>query len=131
MKLKSFVVFTIYVSSCFFGIALAEPPQGYVDVIQYQNGRLHVDGWAADSKNGAPVKNVQVFLDNKLFRNAKLGLNRSDVSVNMKRPDWIKSGWVISEKIKLTKGIHKIKVYAINKNNEKNLLINKKIFQVR
>jgi hypothetical protein len=127
MKLKLIGIFVLFVTLGLGGFAWAEAPVGFVDFIVYESdGRLHVAGWAADNKDGVPVKNVQVFLDGKLFGNAKLGLNRTDVAKNTNHPQWVKSGWVINEKIKIKKGDHKIEAYAFNKNNEKGLLINNK-----
>jgi hypothetical protein len=103
---------------------------GYLDSARYEKGFFKAFGWAADNKEGAPVKKVMVYIDKKLVGQAKLGLARPDVTGAMKKSDWGKSGWELGVKISLNKGMHTAYAVAYNKKDAKKLLINEKSFKV-
>lgn len=89
-----------------------KPPRGgMIEVVRYGNGELFVSGWAADEEDGAPVKKIEIFVDDKLVGEAELGIERPDVVKHFNNSLWLKSGWRIQVKTPLKKGEHT--VYAV------------------
>ncbi len=60
-----------------------KPPRGgMIEVVRYDNGELFVSGWAADEEDGAPVKKIEIFVDDKLVGEATLGIE-PNLSLNL------------------------------------------------
>lgn len=89
-----------------------KPPRGgMIEVVRYDNGELFVSGWAADEEDGAPVKKIEIFVDDELLGEAALGIERPDVVKHFNNSRWLKSGWRMKKKTPLKKGEHM--VYAV------------------
>jgi hypothetical protein len=54
---------------------------------------LAVVGWAADVKDGAPVKQVEITIDGSAVGNASLGSARPDVAAAYNNSSYLNSGW--------------------------------------
>lgn len=106
------------------------PPTGFLDGVRYENGFFYASGWAADKEDGSPIKEVQVFVDNKIVGKAKLGIDRPGVATVMKNPKWDRSGWEISVKLPLDKGSHTSYAVAVNKRDAKARLNHEMKFNV-
>lgn len=85
------------------------------DILAYENGMLYAAGWGADPEDGAPVKRVRIYIDNKLLGEPKLGIERPDVASSLNRPNWSKSGWEMRVKTPLSKGKHTASVVVYDK----------------
>lgn len=68
---------------------------GWIDKATHApgSGVLEVAGWAADSRTGAPVAKVEVFLSGRVVGLANTGEVRPDVVGVFKRNDFSKAGW--------------------------------------
>jgi hypothetical protein len=92
--------------------ALTNPPEGFVDEVTGElktGGSITVVGWAADTEDGAPVKKVEVLLDNNVVAQATLGSERADVAQALGRKDWLRAGWIATVSLdKISPGLHKI-----------------------
>ncbi len=74
---------------------------------------ISVGGWAADLEDGAPVKQVQVFIDGSAVGLATLGIARPDVAAAYSRPAWLNSGWSFTySSSTLATGTHTITAIA-------------------
>ena len=80
------------------------PPFGFVDAVANDfnhasstvaaNGKLFVQGWAADQEDGAPVARVEIRIDGSvLLSNATLGDARPDVAAAFNNPAYTNSGY--------------------------------------
>jgi hypothetical protein len=83
-----------------------DAPMGFYDIAKYEKGVFTGIGWAADKEDGAPLKKILVYVDGKAVGEAKYYTDRSDVVSMYKNDRWLKSGWRVSEKIPLNKGLH-------------------------
>lgn len=83
-----------------------EAPKGSYDVARYEKAVFTGIGWSADKEDGAPLKKVAVYVDGKAVGEAKFIIDRPDVADVYKDSRWLKSGWIISESIPLSKGTH-------------------------
>jgi hypothetical protein len=83
-----------------------DAPVSSYDVAKYENGVFTGIGWSADKEDGAPLKMVLVYVDGKAVGEAKFILDRPDVVSVFKNDRWLKSGWQVSTKIPLDKGLH-------------------------
>lgn len=103
----------IFISACSrdkdYSENFSEPnnaPIGNYEGAKYENGVFIGGGWAADKEDGAPLKMVLVYVDGKPVGEAKLIDDRPDVVSHFKNDRFLKSGWKISAKIPLDKGLH-------------------------
>lgn len=91
-------------------------PEGFVDAVQGETkagGSIIVMGWAADVEDGAPVKKVEVLIDNNVVTQATLGKDRVDVATVTGRSGWQRSGWeAIVSLANVAPGRHKLSVVA-------------------
>jgi len=83
-----------------------DAPMGSYDVAKYENGVFTGIGWSADKEDGAPLKMILVYVDGKAVGEAKYYTDRPDVVAVYKNNRWLKSGWRVSAKIPLDKGLH-------------------------
>lgn len=104
----------------------AGPPEGFVDEVNGElktGGSITVSGWATDVDDGAPVKKIEVLLDNNVVAQATLGSERADVAQAFGRQDWLRAGWVATISLdKITPGLHKITAIAYDSAGAKNTL---------
>jgi len=72
------------------------PPEGWMDAVNgtaRTGGSIAIGGWAADAEDGAPVKKIEVLLDNNVVAEGTLGTERTDVVKVSGRQDWLRAGW--------------------------------------
>ncbi len=104
----------------------AAVPSGYIDDVQGEaktGGSLLVSGWAADVTEGAPVKRLDVLIDNNVVAQATLGKERADVVKVSGRPDWRRSGWEATVSLaNVAPGPHKITADSYNSKGAKSAL---------
>lgn len=110
---------------------LNTPPEGFLDLVTYEKGKIRVGGWAADKEDNAPVKKVMVYVDNKLLGEAELGIQRGDVAAGKQNPNWKNSGWEINKQITLDKGGHTVHAVAEDKGGAQGKLANEKNFTMQ
>lgn len=100
-RLGSRVTLGLFVS--FLGAVSTEGAslQGGIDYAKWIGpGRLEVAGWVADMRDGAPVSRLDLRLDGRAIGQARLGLERPDVSTTLRRKDYLRSGWLAQVDIK-------------------------------
>lgn len=101
-------------------------PEGYLDDVQGEaktGGSITVIGWAADVEDGAPVRKVEVLLDNSVIAQATLGKDRADVATTTLRPDWRRAGWeAVVSLANVSPGRHKITAIAYDSAGNKGTL---------
>jgi Bacterial Ig domain len=106
--------------------ALANPPEGFVDEVNGKlktGGSITVVGWAADTEDGAPVKKVEVLLDNNVVAQATLGGDRVDVANTIGRQEWLHAGWAASVSLaNVAPGRHTIAAIAYDSAGNKGTL---------
>jgi 4-amino-4-deoxy-L-arabinose transferase-like glycosyltransferase len=91
-------------------------PAGVVDSSTVRDGELVVKGWAADSREGAPVARVEVRIDSAAVGTATLGLERPDVARALGRDDFLRSGWRFEMPLaSLSPGTHEVTAVATNR----------------
>ena len=79
------------------------------------NHAVTVNGWAADTTDGAPVASVQILSDGNVVATATLGLSRPDVAAAYNNPAYTNSGWTATiPSGTLTSGVHSITAIASN-----------------
>ena len=73
------------------------PPTGWIDGfdgVPKVGGTLLLRGWAADPDDGAPVKKIEITIDDRVVALAgTINLPRPDVAAAGHRDDWLHSGW--------------------------------------
>ena len=73
----------------------------------------HLEGWAVDPTTNALSGGVDIVIDSTTFT-AAIGLNRADVAVHFKRPDYAGAGFELTLPVgRLTKGAHAISIRVI------------------
>jgi len=101
---------------------------GNFDSITYNFGSIFAYGWAASTKSGTPVKKVEVYIEDSLTGNAKLGTKRPDVAKVMKKEKWINAGWELGLNKKLKKGAYSCYAIVYGDKDEKTVFrFNKKL----
>jgi hypothetical protein len=114
--------------------ALANPPEGFVDEVNGElktGGSITVVGWAADTEDGAPVKKVEVLLDNNVVAQATLGGDRVDVANTIGRQDWLRAGWAASVSLaNVARGRHNLAAIAYDSAGNKGTLNGARDIQV-
>jgi sugar lactone lactonase YvrE len=78
------------------------PPFGNLEVAEdsvtgsttvSQSDSVYVAGWVADATDGAPLKNVEVYVDGNLIGTPTLGIARPDVATALNNPAYLDSGY--------------------------------------
>ena len=105
-----------------------EAPKGSYDVAKYGNGLFTGIGWSADKEDGTPLKKVMVYVDGKAVGEAKFIIDRPDVVDVFKDSRWLKSGWLVSARIPLSKGPHMS--IAISYDKQEALMVSQKDFTI-
>jgi len=73
---------------------------GLVDRLLFSDdGRFHIDGWAAESGAGARLQDVRLVVNGQDLAGVELGAAREDVADAWGRPEWIHSGWSLQGKL--------------------------------
>jgi hypothetical protein len=76
-------------------------------------GSIAIGGWAADPEDGAPVKKIEVLLDNNVVAEGTLGTERADVVKVSGRQDWLRAGWAATISLAtVSPGHHKLSAMA-------------------
>jgi hypothetical protein len=90
---------------------IGEIDRGVTTVAQY--AELSIGGWAADAEEGAPVKKVQILLDDVSVGDALLGGSRPDVATKLGNTACTKSGWQLLYNVgAVASGTHTITAVA-------------------
>ncbi len=77
-------------------------------------GFLEITGFAVDPDRGAPVRKVEISLDERISGETSLAGLRPDVSTHFARPDYLWSGWSGSISLEgASPGKHRVVVIAI------------------
>ncbi|MGH8017273.1 MAG: hypothetical protein ACREIA_03135, partial [Opitutaceae bacterium] len=63
-------------------IEVVTPPVGVTDDAEVENRMLSASGWAIDRDDGAPISQVEIFIDDVSIGSATLGVPRPDVANN-------------------------------------------------
>ncbi len=106
-----------------------EAPKGSYDVAKYENGVFTGIGWSADKEDGTPLKKVMVYVDGKAVGEAKFIIDRPDVVDVFKDSRWLKSGWLVSARIPLSRGPHTS--IAISHDKQEALMVSQKDFTIQ
>ena len=70
--------------------------RGFIDTVRVEaNRQLHIDGWAADNSQGAPLAEVTLQIDGLDLGRASVGQARKDIPSAFYRTDWLESGWCL------------------------------------
>ncbi len=75
---------------------------------------LLASGWAADQISGAPVSQVQIFIDGNAVGLATLGIARPDIAASQNNPNFLNSGWTFtySSTATMSLGTHTVTAVA-------------------
>jgi hypothetical protein len=94
-----------------------------VNGVAKTGGSIAIGGWAADAEDGAPVKKVEVLLDNNVVAEGTLGTERSDVVKISGRQDWLRAGWAATISLAtVSPGVHKLSVVAYDSSGNRSTL---------
>jgi hypothetical protein len=102
------------------------PPEGWMDAVNgtaKAGGSIAIGGWAADAEDGAPVKKVEVLLDNNVVAEGTLGTERADVVKVSGRQDWLRAGWAATISLAtVSPGHHRLSALAYDSAGNKSTL---------
>jgi len=108
------------------GAALADTPFGNLEMtvnagnasstkVVMATDNVWISGWVADPVDGAPLKNVAVYIDGVNVGTPTLGVARPDVASYFNNQNYLNSGYSLQySALKLTTGTHRVTVVAIN-----------------
>jgi hypothetical protein len=78
----------------------ANPGQGHIDSITFDNFRITAQGWAATDQASQQITSIAILLDGKqVYAGAFDRPLRPDVAEIFHRPQWLNSGWRVSFEI--------------------------------
>ena len=108
------------------GMALADTPFGNLEMavnagnassttVVMATDNVWISGWVADPVDGAPLKNVALYIDGVNVGTPTLGVARTDVASYFNNQNYLNSGYYLKySALKLTAGTHKVTVVATN-----------------